>query len=152
MTPPPVAAAPSPKVRRPTVADIPGGRGVLVQVIRVGVHGVIVIALEQQPLRLLRRFSRTHQVPFALELLAEQLESQMSLRQLRLGIERRRPHAVVELRDMAAAAGLSRAHSVGMRVFVTRPQSMPNSAAGRPSRATRPPWRIAASMSRSALG
>ncbi len=54
----------------------------------VGLAGcrVVVLVLEQQPLRPGRGASGAHQVPTALELVAEQFEAQVTLRQLRLGI------------------------------------------------------------------
>ena len=84
---------------RPPAAAVDIGE----QVVGLERARVCVLFLEQQPLRLLRRLAAAHQVPAALELVAEQLEAQVALGQLRFGVVRRGPDAVVEQRDMAAA-------------------------------------------------
>src|SRR5690606_37865564 len=62
-----------------------------------------ILVLEQQPLRLPRRLARAHQVPAALEAVAEQLETQVALGQLLLRIAGGGPDAMVEARHVAAA-------------------------------------------------
>ena len=77
-------------------------RYVVEQIIGLARAGESVAFLEQQPLRLARRRMRAHQVPAALELVAEHAEAQVPLRQLRLGIAIGAPQAAVEGGDMAA--------------------------------------------------
>src|SRR5690606_32397841 len=73
------------------------------QVVGLQAPGPGVLVLEQQPLRLPCRLAGAHQVPTPLELAAVQLEAQVALGQLLLGIALGGPHAMVKARHVAAA-------------------------------------------------
>jgi len=76
------------------------------QVVGLDVAGERVLGLDQEPRGLAFLAAAAHQVPAALEPLAEQLEAQMAFLQLGLGVARGGPDAVVELIDMTLAVAV----------------------------------------------
>jgi hypothetical protein len=69
-------------------------RDVAEQVVGLELRGVLVLGLDQEPGRLLFLPARTHQVPQSLQLVAEQFELQVALRELELDVVGRGPHAL----------------------------------------------------------
>ncbi len=73
------------------------------QLIGLDVTGECILGLDQEPCGLALLAAAAHQMPATLEPLAEQLETQVALLQLRLGVAFGGPYAGVELIDMALA-------------------------------------------------